>query len=75
MMMIENEHFNCMKTISCKVTTIEHDDNRKLGCEGVGAIIGVTGVSGVYWGLAGTLGIKGPEGVLGHQGHWGLLRM
>ena len=51
MMMIENEHFNCMKTVSCKVTIVEHDDNRKLG--GVGAIMGVTG--GV-WGVWGVLG-------------------
>ena len=61
MMMIENEHFNCTKMVSCKVTTIENDNNRKLG--GVGAIMGVTGVSGVYWELAGTVGTPGPEGV------------
>ena len=30
-----------MKMVSCKMTTIEHDNNRKLG--GVGAIMGVTG--------------------------------
>ena len=30
MMMIENEHFNCMKMVSCKVMTIENDDNKKL---------------------------------------------
>ena len=44
-MMIENECFNCMKMVSCKVTNIEHDDNRKLGGVGVmWAIMGVTGV-------------------------------
>ena len=44
MIMIENECFNCMKTVSCKVTTIENDDNRKLGGVGMlGAILGVTG--------------------------------
>ena len=43
--MIENEHFNCMKMVSCKVTTIENDENRKLGGVGVlEAILGVTGV-------------------------------
>ena len=66
MMMIENEHFNCMKMVSCKVTTIENDDNIKLGGVGVfRAIIGMTRCSRcqVYWGLAGTVGTQGPEGV------------
>ena len=41
---IENEHFNCMKTVSCKVTT-ENDDNRELGgVVALGAIMGVMGV-------------------------------
>ena len=40
MTMIENEHFNCVKMVSCKVT-IENDDNRKLGGVGMlGAIMG-----------------------------------
>ena len=50
---IENEHFNCMKTVSCKVTTIENGDNRKLvgiGCWGSFGDDGGVGVSGVYWG-------------------------
>ena len=65
--MIENEHFNCMKMVSCKVTTIENDDNRKLGSVGVlGAIMGVTGgvgVSEVYWGgkWTGSLTTLGPS--------------
>ena len=60
MRMIEHEHFNCMKMVSCKVTN-ENDDNRKLG--GVGTILGVTeGIRGVL-GLAGTVGTQGPEGV------------
>ena len=50
--------------VSCKVTTIENVDNRKIG--GVGVILEVTGgvgVSAVYWGLAGTVGTQGSEGV------------
>ena len=47
-MTIENEHFNCMKMVSCKVTTIENDDNRTLGDEGdhYGETGGVRGVYG-----------------------------
>ena len=48
---IENEHFNCMKMVSCKVTTIENDDNRKLG--GVGMLRAIMGVTG---GVRGVLG-------------------
>ena len=62
---IENEHFNCVKMVSCKVT-IANDDNRNLEVYGVGAIMGMTrgigGVMGVL-GLAGTVGTLGPEGV------------
>ena len=36
MMMLENDHFNCMKMVSYKVTAIENDDNRKL--RGVGVL-------------------------------------
>ena len=51
--MIENEHFNCMKTVSCKVTTIENQKGYRghqgaLGASrGVGPILGVSGASGV----------------------------
>ena len=38
--MIENEYFICMKMVSCKVTTIENDDNRKLWVYGFQAIMG-----------------------------------
>ena len=76
--MMENEHFNCMKMVSCKVTTIKNDDNRKLGGVGVLGPLWVTGdvgVSGVYWGLAGTVGTQAPEGVQGAswgiEGSWG----
>ena len=41
MTMIENGHFNCVKMVNFKVTTIQNDDNRKLGGVGVlGAILG-----------------------------------
>ena len=56
MMTIENEHFNCMKMVSCTVTTIENDDNRKPGDVGVfGTIMG---------------GDKGVGGVRGALGSW-----
>ena len=47
MMITENECFNCMKTVSCKVTTIENQKEYMghwglLG--GVGAILGVSGM-------------------------------
>ena len=63
---IENEHFNCMKMVSCKVTTIENDDNRKLGGIGVWGHYGgdgVYGCQGCIGVLAGTVGTQGPEGV------------
>ena len=66
MMMIENEHFNCMKMVSCKVMTIEHDDNRKLGDVGVlGQLWGDRECRGVrvYLGLAGIVDTQGPERV------------
>ena len=65
-MTIENEHFHCMKMVSCKVTTIEHNNNYKLGGVGVlGPVWGDRGVGGVrgVLGLAVTLGTQGPEGV------------
>ena len=54
---IENEHFNCMKMVSCKVTTIENDDNRKLGD---------VGVLGPFWGDRRCRGCQGCIG--GWQG-------
>ena len=62
MMAIENEHFNCMKTVSCKVTSIENDDNRKLGG------VGLLGCQGYIGGLTETVGTQGPEGIWGNQG-------
>ena len=56
-MPIKNEHFNFMKMVSCKVTTIEHD-NCKLGDVGVwGAIMGVTGGVGHQGCIGGTQGL------------------
>ena len=49
MMMIENEHFNCMKMVSCEVTTIEHDNNWKLGGVGVLGHYVVDGGVRMYW--------------------------
>ena len=40
-----------MKTVSCKVTTIENDDNRKLG--GVGVLVAIMGVTGGVGGVKG----------------------
>ena len=42
-----------MKTVSCKVTTIEIDDNRKLGD---------VGVLGPLWGDRGVGGVRGVFG-------------
>ena len=84
MTMIENEHFNCMQMVSCKVTMITNDNNRKLGGTGVGGHYqGDRGV-GVYWGTgrdcrysgarrgigaSGVLGTpRGVGGCLWHQG-------
>ena len=53
-MTIENEHFNYMKTVSCKVATIENDDNRKLG--GIAVLGAIMGVTGVVEGVRGVLG-------------------
>ena len=68
MTMIETECFNCMKTVSCKMTTIENDDNRKLGGVGVleaiiGGDRGCRGCQGCIEGMERTLGNQGPEGV------------
>ena len=50
MTMIENEHFNCVKMVSCKATTIDNWKGYRWhrghwgsprGCRGVGAIRGV----------------------------------
>ena len=57
MITIENEHFHCMKIVSCKVTTIEYDNNSKLG--GVGVL-------GPLWGDRGCRGVRGVLG--GWQG-------
>ena len=74
MMTIENEHFNCMKMVSCKVTTIEHDDNRQLDDVGVlGAIMGVTGdIRGVLWAVM-VCRYSGARRGIGTSGHWGVL--
>ena len=58
MTMIENEHFICMKTVSCKVMTIDNQKGYRWykghwgflgGVGGVGAIRGVLeGVRGVW---------------------------
>ena len=60
MMTIENDHFNCMKMVICKVTTIENHKGFGgiLGGVGVhfgvsGGIRGVGGISGVLWGWQG----------------------
>ena len=74
MMTIENEHFNCMKMVSYKVTTIEHDNNQKLGGVGVlGAIMRLRGGVGGVLGLTGIVGTQGHKGYRRHQGHWGFL--
>ena len=39
MTMIENEHFNCAKMVSCKVMTIENQ-------KGIGGIRGIGGLLG-----------------------------
>ena len=51
LMTIENEHFNCMKMVSCKVMTIDNQKGYRgigapRGCRGVGAIRGCQGVLG-----------------------------
>ena len=67
MTMIANKCFNCEKTVSCTVTTIENQEYRwhqghwELPA-GVGMSGGV-GVPRVYWGLAGTVGTQVLEGV------------
>ena len=70
MMMIENEHFNYMNVVSCKVTTIEHDDNRQLGGVGVfGALWGdrdIGSVRGVLGSWQGLWVLRGQKGYRGH---------
>ena len=55
-MMIENEHFNCMKMVNCKVMIIDNQKGYRWhkgalgaprGCRGVGIIRGLRGVGGV----------------------------
>ena len=71
MTMIENDHFNCAKTVSCKVTVKTQKGYRwyqghwgLLG--GVGGCLGEpggVGVSGMYLRLAESVGTQGLEGV------------
>ena len=65
---IENEHSNCMKMVSCKVTFDNQNGCRWcLGPLWAPRVLGPLGehqaVSGVYWGLAGTVDTQGPEGI------------
>ena len=71
-MMIENEHFNCMKMDSCKVMTIDNQKGYRwhkgaLGASrGVGAIRGIRGCRGCQGcirGLTGSVGTYRPVGV------------
>ena len=70
-MTVENEYFNWVKMVSCKVTTIEHDNNQKLwsvGCWGhYGVDRGCRGVRGVLrgWKKLGTQGLRGYRGIKG----------
>ena len=65
MMMIGNEHLNCVQTVSCKLT-IENDDNRKLW--GVMVLHGCmvnwqgrcNGVAWIYGQLTGGQSVIGP---------------
>ena len=71
MTMIENQHFNCMKMVSCKVTTIENDVKRKLGGVGCwGHSWGNRGCRGVRGALGAgrTLGTQRPKGHIGGIG-------
>ena len=57
MIMIGNECFNCMRMVSCKVTTIENQKGYR-GHQGpleglLGAILGALGGVRVYWGWQG----------------------
>ena len=73
MTVIENEHSNCVKMVSCKVMTIDSQNicgimghwgtPRGLGLLGRHWGHQGVGVSGVYWGLARSVGTQGPAGV------------
>ena len=59
MTMIENEHFNCAKTLSCKVMTIKTQ-------KGIGVIRGIGGLPGVLEPLGASGGVGSVSSVLGH---------
>ena len=63
--MIENEHSNCMKTVSCKVMTI---DNQKGYRQDKGALGSPRG-GGAVRGCQGCRGILGVASGLGAQPH------
>ena len=77
MMTIENECFNCMKMVSCKVMTIENDDNWKLGSVGVlGPLWGdmeCRGVRVVLGADRDNLGTQGTDRGIGASGGIGFL--
>ena len=61
MTMIENEHFNCMKMVSCKVMTI---DNQKGYRWHKGELEAPRGV-GVLGAIRGIRGCRGCQGCIG----------
>ena len=80
MTMIENKCFNCSKTVSCKVTTIENQKGYRWHMGASRGCQGELGVSEVYWGLTWSVGTQGQNGYRWHKGAlgsprgcWGLL--
>ena len=80
MTMIENEHFNCAKMLSCKVMIIKTQKGYRwyqghwvlLGV--FGPLGGIRGCMGCIGGLAGSVDTQGPEGYRWHKGTLGAPR-
>ena len=63
-MTIENDHLNCMKMVSCKVTTIENQKGYRGIREHWRLIGGVGGLAGNFGSVGGIRGV-GVSGVMG----------
>ena len=61
---IENEHLNCMKTVSCKVTTIENQKGYRGHHRALWAARDVGGEGGYVGSVRGHQGCRGVRGVL-----------